>query len=41
MDKSIFASMSHTHYGYELGMLKVPAYIRAVDVLLKLTMWYL
>ena len=25
MDKLIFASLSHTHYWYEVGMLKVPA----------------
>ena len=25
MDQSIFASFSHTHYWYEVGMLKVPA----------------
>ena len=25
MDQLIFASLSHTHYWYELGMLKVPA----------------
>ena len=25
MDQSICASLSHTHYGYEVGMLKVPA----------------
>ena len=25
MDHLIFASISHTHYWYELGMLKVPA----------------
>ena len=25
MDQLIFASLSHTHYGYEVGMLKVPA----------------
>ena len=30
MDQLIFASLSHTHYWYEVGMLKVPAvYIRA------------
>ena len=27
MDQLIFASLSHTHYWYELGMLKVPAVI--------------
>ena len=25
MDQVIFASLSHTHYWYEVGMLKVPA----------------
>ena len=25
MDELIFASLSHTHYWYEVGMLKVPA----------------
>ena len=25
MDQLIFASLSHTHYWYEVGMLKVPA----------------
>ena len=25
MDQLIFASLSHTHYWYEMGMLKVPA----------------
>ena len=25
MDQLIFASLSHTHYRYEVGMLKVPA----------------
>ena len=25
MDQIIFASLSHTHYWYEVGMLKVPA----------------
>ena len=25
MDQFIFASLSHTHYWYEVGMLKVPA----------------
>ena len=25
IDQSIFASLSHTHYWYEVGMLKVPA----------------
>ena len=27
MDQLIFASLSHTHYWYEVGMLKVPAYV--------------
>ena len=27
MDQLICASLSHTHYWYEVGMLKVPAYI--------------
>ena len=27
MDQLIFASLSHNHYWYEVGMLKVPAYI--------------
>ena len=27
MDQLIFASLSHTHYWYEMGMLKVPAYV--------------
>ena len=26
MDQLIFASLSHTHYWYEVGMLKVPAW---------------
>ena len=25
MDQLVFASLSHTHYWYEVGMLKVPA----------------
>ena len=29
MDQLIFASLSHTHYWYEVGMLKVPA-VRSV-----------
>ena len=28
MDQSIIASLSHTHYWYEVGMLKVPAVVR-------------
>ena len=27
MDQLIFASLSHTHYWYEVGMLKVPAVV--------------
>ena len=27
MDQLIFASLSHTHYWYEVGMLKVPALV--------------
>ena len=37
MDQIIFASLSHTHYWYEVGMLKVPAcmkYILLIKVLL-------
>ena len=26
MDQLIFASLSHTHFWYEVGMLRVPAY---------------
>ena len=29
MDQLVCASLSHTHYGYEVGMLKVPASIVA------------
>ena len=33
MDQLIFASLSHTHYWYEVGMLKVPAvYMRIFRV---------
>ena len=32
MDQLIFASLSHTHYWYEVGMLKVPAFCMAVNV---------
>ena len=34
MDQLIFASLSHTHYWYEVGMLKVPAVwcSRAIEV---------
>ena len=31
MDQLIFASLSHTHYWYEVGMLKVPA-VRGVPL---------
>ena len=31
MDQLIFASLSHTHYWYEVGMLKVPAVYRSLD----------
>ena len=31
MDQLIFASLSHTHYWYEVGMLKVPASIDCKD----------
>ena len=31
MDQLIFASLSHTHYWYEGGMLKVPAVVQQVD----------
>ena len=35
MDQLIFASLSHTHYWYEVGMLKVPAWseVKAVEFL--------
>ena len=32
MDQLIFASLSHTHYWYEVGMLKVPAVLLFVLV---------
>ena len=32
MDQLIFASLSHTHYQYEVGMLKVPAYYIIITV---------
>ena len=35
MDQLIFASLSHTHYWYEVGMLKVPA-VRKVASMLSL-----
>ena len=31
MDQLIFASLSHTHYWYEVGMLKVPAVVLDVE----------
>ena len=31
MDQLIFASLSHTHYWYEVGMLKVPAEDSMID----------
>ena len=31
MDQLIFASLSHTHYWYEVGMLKVPAVYHRVN----------
>ena len=37
MDQLIFASLSHIHYRYEVGMLKVPACITMIDRLLKVT----
>ena len=33
MDQLIFASLSHTHYWYEVGMLKVPAVVEHVQLL--------
>ena len=30
-DQLIFASLSHTHYWYDVGMLKVPAYRRTIE----------
>ena len=30
MDQLIFAYLSHTHYWYEVGMLKVPAVVNAI-----------
>ena len=32
MDESICASLSHTHYWYEVGMLKVPAYRLSITI---------
>ena len=39
MDQLILASLSHTHYWYEVGMLKVPASIntRDTDILHSIT----
>ena len=34
MDQLIFASLSHTHYWYEVGMLKVPAVYIYMSMLL-------
>ena len=31
MDQIIFASLSHTHYWYEVGMLKVPAVVIIIN----------
>ena len=31
MDQLIFASLSHTHYWYEIGMLKVPACLHSLE----------
>ena len=31
MDQLIFASLSHTHYWYEVGMLKVPAVMKTKE----------
>ena len=31
MDQSILASLSHTHYWYGVGMLKVPAVINTIN----------
>ena len=33
MDQLIFASLSHTHYGYGVGMLKVPAVEGSLQVI--------
>ena len=35
MDQLIFASLSHTHYWYEVGMLKVPAVLDAIGTQLR------
>ena len=39
MDQLIFASLSRTHYWYEVGMLKVPALYYIVSVLFLLFFW--
>ena len=31
MDQLIFASLSHNHFWYEVGMLKVPAVSKSMD----------
>ena len=40
MDQIICASLSHTHYWYEVGMLKVPATMLCLDQLVTLQ-WFL
>ena len=35
MEQLIFASLSHTHYLYEVGMLKVPVYMTKVVVMVE------
>ena len=35
MDQLIFASLSHTHYWYEVGMLKVPAVVKLSQISLE------
>ena len=39
MDQLIFASLSHTHYWYEVGMLKVPAEYHIVSGFFLLFFW--
>ena len=39
MDQLIFASLSHTHYWYEVGMLKVPAVYIYVYIYIYLWLW--
>ena len=42
MDQLIFASLSHTHYWYEVGMLKVPAVVNSVEFsLIKVAVRYI